>query len=390
VQKEIAGLKRRAIEINARIAKLEEAEAKRQCLNDPIKEALCLLQSEYLPLDQLLQQEYPDLIHNRDFWWAFLEIKDTMAPLPEVWRLLESQEPTSILEDKDLMVELCSYDCNIYCLIPDGSPLQNDELLVETVLNSAPMYGLRLPARVQEEHPVLVGAALARLPLSTKKLQDRILPGMNASLWQHRAIVKGWAHGGGTYHENIPPSILEDSEIALLLQGNHMNVEPANSPLPELKRKDKDYMMKAVENNPMSLHQVAASLVGDFDLIVAALSVVHCVNLLFNLPEHWLPGGGLSLGHRTDAFIRGIAGTIREKLHTHDVFVKWVLVASSAGGDSASSFAVLNQGKATSSEAYMKPIAEFLGIAMGSELRRLRGARKNLALFGYQWSDPQC
>ena len=101
VQKELAGLKRQATEINARIAKLEEVEAKRQqCQNDPIQEALCLLQSEYFPLDKLLQQDYPDLIHNRDFWWAFLETKDTMAPGQEVWRLLESEKPTSILEEQ--------------------------------------------------------------------------------------------------------------------------------------------------------------------------------------------------------------------------------------------------------------------------------------------------
>ena len=217
-----------------------------------------------------------------------------------------------------------------------------------------------------------------------------ILSQLDASLWQHRSIVEGWANGGGTYHENIPPSILEDSEIALVLQGNHMTVEPADFPLTELKRKDKDYMMKAVESNPMSLHQVAASLVGDSDLIVAALSGVHGFNLLLNVPDHWIPEGKLSRLYRMHEFFWGIAGTIREKLHAHDVFVKWVLAGSSAGVDSTSSFAVLNQGKATSSEAYMKPIAEFLGIAMGSELRRLRGARKNLALFGYQWSDPQC
>ena len=131
---------------------------------------------------------------------------------------------------------------------------------MEAVLNNYPMGVFRLSARVQEEHPSLVGAALARLPLSMKRLHDLILSKLDASVWQHRAIVEGWANGGGTRHDEIPRSLLEDSEIALVLQGNHTPIESADFLLPVLKRKDKDYMMKAVENNPMSLRQVAASL----------------------------------------------------------------------------------------------------------------------------------
>lgn len=73
--------------------------------------------------------------------------------------------------------------------------------------------------------------------------------------------------------------------------------------------------------------------------------------------------------------------TVQEKLQSHDVFVKVMLggIMTSKGGSTPLS--LLNQGTETSS-AFIKPIAEYLGVPMGEELRMLRKARKSLAFMG--------
>jgi len=396
VQKEILLLKRR-------LAVLEGVEAKRQKGGNRIEEALCLLQNEYLPFDKLLLEHFPDLIGNRDFWWAFLAIKDTLPPLPEVAFLLDREIPTPILEDKDLMVAICSYDPWVYESISSDSLLKNDSQIVETVLKGDTMFVLALSARVQLAHPFLVGTALARLPLYMKRLREDVKTSLADSLWSDRSVALGWAKGGGDFHERFPTSFKSDGELLLTFQGN-VAVEFDRTPIPAQFRANKEYMMQAVERSPSCLSRVAASLVGEVDLLVAALSDIRSM-AHFHADEDGLDPWIDHLFEDEDedsVYSKGqhrcwfwVGKHVRARLHSHDIFVKLVLgstgrqteddASNHTFASTSSPFALLSN-----QAAYMKPIAEYLGIPMGEELRRLRGARRTLALNGVCWNDPKC
>ena len=88
-----------------------------------------------------------------------------------------------------------------------------------------------------------------------------------------------------------------------------------------------------------------------------------------------------------------VANHVWKKLQAHDAFVKLILCTTQSPGlateDDQSPLHILNQGKPTVLEGYLIPIAQFVGLPMGSELGRLRRARKALEQMGYWWPDPK-
>ena len=381
---ELSELKRKRDELDVRIAALEGSQAKRyrEESND-IEEAFGLLKSGE-SLNELLKQKFPELLGNPDFWKAFLEAKDEFPLLPEVYEVLKDGKPLAIVNDKELMVQLCSYDPSIYWAIPKKAPLKIDEQIVEATLAWNPSIAIWLSPGAQLQHPRLVGAALARLPLWQKGIQLKISKKLNTGVWSIREIVLGWAKGGGEFHSSIPQSFLEDEELLLAFQGNKTAAENINVPVPDRLKANKAFMMKIVEKNPTCLNVVAAGLVGDVDLLVAALSGKDGIlTLAFRDLEHFIPDGEDSLHRRWHRLFFKAANMIREKLLAHDVFVK--LVLGSVRFSESSHFAALNQDKETSLSLEMK-IAEYLGVPVGKELGKLRRARANLALAGAHWN----
>ena len=167
-QKESKRLKlaQEAAKLGQEIATIEERLAllKVRYPNE-VERGIGLLKSGVFTLDEILKEYFPDLLESPAFWQAFLEAKDEFPLLWPVWELLEDNAPAAIINNKDLMLGLCSYDAEAYCAIPRGHQLRADEEIVKVVLEACPSMLCDLPGAVQLEHPHLVGAALARLPL---------------------------------------------------------------------------------------------------------------------------------------------------------------------------------------------------------------------------------
>jgi len=145
-----------------------------------------------------------------------------------------------------------------------------------------------------------------------------------------------------------------------------------------------------VEQNPFNLRIVAAGLVGDLDLFVAALSGENGI-LVFHTElsgTGWIPDGEESEGIRMCRFYFDIVNHVRTKLYLHDIFVKLILCSIDSSSANESVFSVLDQDKVTS-KALKQMLAEYAGVPFGKELRRLRRARETLAFIGLSWSDPQ-
>ena len=148
---------------------------------------------------------------------------------------------------------------------------------------------------------------------------------------------------------------------------------------------------------------MAESLVGDVDLMVAALSDVRSIATFWrddDCLDAWIAqlfqDSDNSEGHHQCCF--WVGKHVRARLHTHDIFVKLVLGSTARQTKDEADDACKHTLASSSSplallsnqDAYMKPIAQYLGIPMGEELRRLRGARRTLALNGVNWKDPKC
>lgn len=389
IDQDITDLKRQASELTHRIKKLEDIRAKRQRCNNRTDEVFCLLKNNYLPLDKLLTLQFPDLIENHDFWQAFLRHKDKMPLVPEAYYLLKRYQPHSILHDKNLMLQLCLYDSWIYNAIPEGNPLKHDAQILETVLLSNPSYIQYISNEVLAQHADLTGATLARLPLSVNYLFQAIKNHFSQDLWYHREIVLGWAKGGGIYHNAIPERFLNDKAVIFQFQENR-KIVAVGLDIPDPLRKDKHTMMALVKSNPENINRIATDLVGDADLPIAALSTPRGTamdHLEAPFIRQWIPHEfNFQFPFRNQhIFLFRVANVIRLRLQSHDTFVKLILCSIRS---SAEPLAILNQGHTTESEAYAKPIAKFVGIPMGKELRNLRGARQTLTLLGIHWSDP--
>ena len=395
IEDEIQNLKRQHRQLTQRIETLQQLSNKRQRCSNRIEEALCLLRHEYLPLDELLTDQFPDLIGNPDFWKAFLQMKTKMPPNPEVYPIINRKQPYSVFQDKNLMLQLCSYDSWLYGAIPDGHPLQNDKEILETVLLFNPCYISTIPAKILalDQHASLIGATLARLPLSITHLSNMIKEFFPPIVWQRQQIVLGWAKGGGTFHNHIPENFLYDKTILLQFQENK-KIVPSTLNIPAPLRGDRSSMIALVKSNPINIEQAAYELTGDYALPIAALTTTRGIVMDRMDPmvlNRWLPNDfAHTHSHRVlnHIFLFRTAQQIQKRLQLHDNFIKLILGSIHSTATPSSSLATLNQGNTTSCEAYMKPIAHFLGIPTGNELRNLRAARRTLALLGVHWCDP--
>ena len=393
IEEEIKNLKRQMSQAHQRITTLQQLKIKRQRCNNRIDQALCLLKHEYLPLDKLILHQFPDLVNKRDFWQALLHMKTELPPLPEAYFLITHQQPQSILQDKHLMLQLCSYDSWFYRTIPKGNPLKNDADILETVLLSNPCYISRIPTKILalDKHASLIGATLARLPLSTTYLSNTIRDSFPPIVWQHRQVALGWAKGGGIFHSHIPEVFLNDKAILFQFQENKKIVSSTLN-IPAQLRTDKPSMIALLKSNPTNMEQIANKLIGDYALPIAALSTTK--GIAFDsieppilrkwLQDDFIPGAH---SHNQHLFLYRIAQTIRKRLQSHNIFIKLILGTIHNTTRTSSKLTILNQGNTTSCEAYTKPIAHFLGIPMGKELHDLHAARQTLTLLGVHWSD---
>lgn len=372
----------------AKLARLQTQVAKAKCQhrrgttdNNPrVEEALCIYKSGSLAMDELLNQKFPDLIDNVDFWWAFVGLVDP-KPDEKVVETMQDKQPRSVLNNKELLLQLCKYNPQIYRAIPQNWKLKGDAQILEIVLDLAPYLVKKVPHGLQLQNPNLVGRALAGLPLRHFNLSRGHKSRIEPIAWNNRAITLGWVKGGGELHDQIPQSLREDEEILLTSIGNKA---PTNFPdyIPIRFRSRKGFMMKAIEQDPGLLAAVAVDLKGDEDLGIAALSSPYgaCVYRL-SLPQ-FIPDGNGSSRRR---FWYQVCIRVDQELCAHEAFVKLVLGSIHFSETKQTAFGVLDQGKETSL-AIKKLIAEYAGVPTGKELKKLHRARKNLAQAGIRGS----
>jgi len=376
------------------ILKEDEPESKRQremSITEQVKEVLdeVLKTNGALSLVETLeQQRFSHLIDNPDFWRAFLDshIYD-IPPQADLRNLFHNHPATSVLCDKQLAIELCTYDSHVYYPIPSGNPLESDEDVVKAILESNPRAVFYLTDEALEQHPQHVAKALTRLPLSQVSVRERIKNSIPPSLWGDKNVVLGWAAGNGGWHDGIPENLRLDEEVFLALHEQHTG----NYPTIDFEPNDphvnnKIFLVKAVEKNAKFLFLVPTALHGDFDLAVAAMSGKDGHRLALEYSIDFIPPGDVSPFSVTHRFWRKVACFNREKLITHEVFAKIIL--PSIRFSEQSPFATLDQDDETLLALKMN-IAEFAGVLTGDELGRHRRARSNFALAGIRWNDPK-
>jgi hypothetical protein len=204
-----------------------------------------------------------------------------------------------------------------------------------------------------------------------------------ASWWEHRNVALAWASAVGHFLPSFPEQFNDDEEllVAFLQNDGGIQLDPSRRLL-----SDKQFMLKAVKARPSFLEKVVSNeLAGDWDLLLAAMG---SPGIAFLDWDQLYDGGWVqdTEGYVNDFWI-GAAKTGQDKLRSHDIFVKLMLGGMMASTDgSTTPLTLLNQGKETSL-AFTKPIAEYLGVPMGEELRMLREARKNLAFTGIHWEN---
>jgi len=332
----------------------------------------------------------------------FLDARDSIPPAADAVLVLKDVlkrvPPPNILKNKDLVVELVLYHGRVYQSIPDKHELKKDRDVVAALLSRSPFRLTRIPPLVQQQHADLVGKALAQFPLTWEPLCNHCWTRLDAGLWTNRSVVLGWFLAGGYLHDLIPQELQresrEDEELFLAIPRQAIVfLEPHIS---VALRKKKSFIIKAVEPFPWLLGKVADELVGDLDVMVAALAGENgqCLYYAQDFTRRWF-----SNMPKNDRIPRStqlwfdVAKHVWKKLQAHDAFVKLILCTTQSPGlatnDHQSPLHILNQGKPTALIGYLKPIAQFVGLPIGSELGRLRRARKALAQMGYWWPDPK-
>jgi hypothetical protein len=379
VESKLAELRKRQTEIAFEIKQVETMEAKRQRCRNDVEEAICLLKSGFMDLERVLNH-FPDIGLKREFWEAFLRSKQEI-PLFKDFQKLVSKFAKPLLEDRDLVLKLCAYNANVYFHL--SSALRQDEGILEVALTKIPRNVLFINADVQGMYPGLVALAIERLPLSIPCHRELVQGCIRESLWAHRNVALAWASAGGHFLDDyFPEEFNDDEELLVAFLQNECGFQV--KPTPRLLG-DKQFMLRAVKAHPAFLGKVAKELAGDWDLLMAAMANPRITFISWNQ----LAKGGW-VGHIEGSvfdFWIGASKTVRDKLRSHDIFVKLMLGSMMAStGGSTTPLTLLNQGKETSL-AFTKPIAEYLGVPMGEELRMLREACKNLALMGIDWEN---
>ena len=349
-----------------------------------------LLKKKKYSLQELVRIA-PSLQVDPEFWRAYVASKDWLpldhlpVSLEEIWA-----------QDAELALQLCAHQGTLYQLFPMNHPLT--EKLLEVYLVACPC-GLcsepSIPVGLLRQHPHLVAGALERLPLSVQGIREAVIRGLPEELWQQPVIVLAWAKGGGNLHEAIPDAFKDDGLLMnLFSRRENKRIDHPEELLPSPSDRllsDKQFMMGIVVENPRLLFNVGANLVGDTDLVIAALSGPAGLYLFC--------GGGVIGGpwyewYEADPYPK-VAETVREKLQLHDIFLKLVL-----GGDCDSIRSSLENGtplglykllsgvNEETSLVFKRLLAEYIGVpTTKKELEMLRGARHTLALAGFHWPD---
>jgi len=277
-------------------------------------------------LDILGSHEFADLLTDLEFWSRLVQVRNRLPILPQFSRI--SQEWAIKDQDEDLFCSLFYFDPELYLAL-DGGKLESKEAVVGAYLESFPLGVASLPKKVQQICPKSVSMALARLPLFDPTIRSVVKKNLDLSLWSNKAVVQSWAASGGCFHSNIPPEIYNDagvksSFLECLKKSSPQQPEFSNTPLPRLPNfffRDKTLLLPVVQELPdylLRLEKIegAETLVGDWDVTIAAISSPRGLSLLYTMTGTWELAKVAERQHEGLDFWRTVAAIVKTRLES--------------------------------------------------------------------------
>lgn len=309
--------------------------------------------------------KFPQLLDDRDVWGKILSSSSFLG-LPD---LLMGIAPSFVFSDKDIVLQALLRDHEILALV--SSPLTEDRDVIEAALQCSTQALFGINDFVQMMYPDLVAGAIKSYESDDIwELYDCI----DDDLWSDHRVAHAWLARGGDYlHEEFSEDLENDKHAFLLIaEHNPGDFWCASEELCN----DHEFMLQVVEKNATLLRESSAQLAHDFEMALVAFGGSSAKSRDL--------AGLYDINDRDDIqFITEFAKEVREKVRSHENFVKRILCGMSTGKSvTICRLPLLDQGQETSL-AYKKLLAEYLGIPIGKELRLLRRASLNLAKWGY-------
>jgi len=318
-------------------------------------------------LVQEIFERFESLVFDRGIWVKVIDSKRD-----DVDEILSGFAPNQILADRELMLEACHQ--NDYVLFHVQSSLGEDLEFLKVVLRNRPSALRMVSHDAQRLFPGLIIESLAPFCQQVNDLDFIVdlAEVTHPDLWENHSFVLGWFRAGlpfpvGSWGIGVDTSAWVDDREIFLLIAKHCRREPDLQSFRHASatiRGDKDFMMKAVEQNPVVFCHASVDLQKDFDLAVLAFA-----------SSRYFVAGYLAGSHYSGQqdFIRNLHIKIQEKLKTYDAFFKTILCGSSSHfASEPCALGLLKE------QACKMIIAEYLDAPIGKELRLLRLAFENL------------
>ena len=315
-------------------------------------------------------ERFPFLSQDRNFWLKIIA-SDCQYFLPDVIRKCAPQQ---IRHDRELMLYACKRNpTRVFELLP--LLLQQDREVVEVVVERMEEAGsllsfwdMEIPFDVQRLFPDLVAKAIALSAKNGNDLHDneRVAP----ELWSNLEVCKAWFSCDESFvPSRLPESMKDNQELGLVIaKGFNDSNDVFRGATSDALRSNKSFMMKAVQSKSARFLAAHGSLRHDFELAVTAFG---CADYGESNASEYLEDD------RDFSFFRRFLKEVEEKVNAHEGLVAGLLCGMT---DSAGSDCLLPMlaNDAETSLALKQTIAAFLGVSVGTELRILRQALKNM------------
>ena len=320
------------------------------------------------PLVFAVLRRLPFLRHERPIWRTIIN-----SMIPSLGQLASSLAPNSILSDRKLMIEACTYDHSFFHHVHES--LRTDREFIEVLLLEQPMVLYSLPEEAQRQFPDLVAATIPVLFRTFGADSQRALS-LADDVMATPSVMEAWFTSGGPFlPDKFPQSWREDKQIFLWIAEHRSCAIDANDSFEHASdrlKDDKLFMLQAVEISLAVFVHASFRLRSDFDLILVAFAGSR------DFFDDYMGQAIRSNPTLAQAYLVHFAAIVHEKLAAHEAFFHSVLCGTSALVGPDCTLKQLDQGPETV-QRYKELIAEYLGVPKGEELRRLRIAADTFA-----------
>lgn len=311
-----------------------------------------------------------DADREADYWGSVRSVIGDYASMP-------------ILSDRDIMLDACSVNARVMRLV-DASLARDHDFLVACVERN-PFCLLKISRDIQRMFPDVIDKAL----LSFKEEEHvglgtmyRLADKLDRMFWEDRAFVLRWFECGFAYLHNADlreplfRKTWKGDEEFFLLNAKHCRADLLHESFENIGsslRNNRKFMLRVLKIQPTLMIFAGLELKHDFELCSIVLSDRKGAEAAFFEYLRWDAVDFLSEANR--------------QLALHGSFCSLVLPAISLlNDDSECALSILNQGTSTTL-AYKKLIAEYMGVPTGERLRRIRQAFRNLNAL-LHWHGP--